>query len=271
VQRAKHDPIQRAYAANTARQFQECAALLQWGSKRYPQAPHIALPPAPQAFQTDIGTVLRQRCSVRRFSGHALSLTHLSTLLFFSYGVTRYADPQQQSYPRRAVPSGGGIYPLEVYVLAFNVETLASGIYHYDSYAHALEQLGAMNCRDALAQQILYEELAYDSAIAIVLSGMFDRPRFKYGELSYRLILCEAGHVGQNICLIATALGLGACPVAGFVEDGVNALLGVNGVDESAFYLFVIGTVQPPAASPLSMQVSSRWSTYGMETEEPHS
>jgi hypothetical protein len=131
VQRAKHDPMQQAYAANMERQLQECAALIQWGAKRYAQSPHIALPPAPPSCQADIGTVLRQRCSVRRFSGDTLSLRHLSMLLFFSYGVTRYADPQQRSYPRRAVPSGGGIYPLEVYVLAFNVENLAPGPNRY--------------------------------------------------------------------------------------------------------------------------------------------
>ena len=109
IQRAKHDPIQRAYASNTARQLQEYSALIQWGAKRYPQTPRIALPAAPQTLQQDIGTVLWQRRSERHFTGDALSLADLAALLFFSYGITRYAEPQGQRYPRRVVPSGGGI------------------------------------------------------------------------------------------------------------------------------------------------------------------
>jgi SagB-type dehydrogenase family enzyme len=249
VQRARHDPLQRAYAANTARRLQECAERIQWGAKRYPQCPRISLPPVPRILQCDIGTVLWQRQSVRHFSAQALSLSQLTALLFFSYGITRYADPQHQCYPRRVVPSGGGIYPLEVYVLAFNVADLPPGVYHYEGYSHALEQMMPGDCRGYLAQHFLYDELAHDAALALVLGGIFERPRFKYGELSYRLILLEAGHVGQNICLVCTALGLGGCPVAGFVEDGVNVLLGMNGVDESALYLFVVGKTPEHVAS----------------------
>jgi len=249
VQRAKHDPIRRAYASNTTRWLQECTELIQRGAKRYPQAPHIVLPPAPRALHRDIATVLWQRQSARLFSGDALPLPELSALLCLSYGITRYAESESQRYPRRVVPSGGGIYPLEVYVLALNVEDLTPGIYHYEGYTHALEQLEAGNMRQTLAQHLLYDELASTSTAVIVLSGMFERPRFKYGELSYRLILLEAGHVGQNICLVCTALGLGVCPVAGFVEDGMNALLGLNGVDESAFYLFVVGKLPTQAST----------------------
>jgi nitroreductase len=56
--------------------------------------------------------------------------------------------------------------------------------------------------------------------------------------------LLEAGHVGQNVCLTATALGLGACPVEGFVEDRINDLLGLDGVEETALYLLVLGQEQ---------------------------
>ncbi len=241
MQHAKHDPIRRAYAHNAHLSLEAYYDLIQFGAKRYPQAPHLALPTVSQGLQRDLGEVIRQRQSQRHYSGQAMPLLPLATLLYFAYGVTRYAAPEDQRHPRRPVPSGGGIYPLEVYVLALHVESLESGAYHYDAYTHALEQLTAQNLREDLARTLLYDELAEGSAVAIILSGVFERPRFKYDELSYRLILLEAGHVGQNLCLTAEALGLGLCPVAGFVEDGVNTLLGLNGIDESALYLFAIG------------------------------
>ncbi len=180
-----------------------------------------------------------------------MSLTQLATVLFYTYGITRYEDSQQRQYPRRTVPSGGAIYPLELYALVSNVQGVAPGIYHYDVYAHVLEGVSTSPLTHQLTQNLLYQELAHGSAVVIALSAVFERPRFKYGELSYRLTLLEAGHAGQNLCLMATALGLAACPVAGFVEDGFNDLLGLNGVDESTLYLCVVGAAEEVSICPL--------------------
>lgn len=238
---SQSDPVQRAQARHGTQRLQEYCRLIQFGAKQYLQAPRFALPPVSQALQHDIWQAFRQRHSVRQFSGQALSLIQLATLLAVTYGVTRYEDAQTQSYPRRAVPSGGGLYPLELYVLAFQVDGLEPGVYHYEIYSHSLELLAPGPVQSPLQQLLLYEEVLDGAAAALVVSGLFQRSRFKYGELSYRLILLETGHVGQNLCLSSTALGLGACPVAGFVEDSMNDLLGLDGVDETALYLLMIG------------------------------
>lgn len=249
-QHAQQDPLQRVQAQRAHSVLQSYYDLIQYGAKRYPHAPRIALPPAPESLQQDVGMLLRQRRSVRQLSGKPMSLAQLATLLYYSYGISRYEDGQQQSYPHRVVPSGGGLYNLEVYVLVFSVADLEPGAYHYEAYSHGLERIVAGEPHDTLRQSLLYEELLHGPAVALVVSGVFDRPRFKYGELGYRLTLLEAGHVGQNVCLTATALGLGACPVAGFVEDTINDLLGLDGVDETAVYLFVVGAPQPVSESP---------------------
>src|SRR5262249_43952983 len=159
-------------------------------------------------FAQDLGDVLRQRHSQRHFSGAALALEDLATLLFWSYGVTRYAD-QQQHYPRRAVPSGGGLYPLEVYLCAWHVEGLAGGIYHYDVYTHSLEQLTLGTPYGALFPLVFAPESLQGAAAVLVLSAMFERVRFKYGEFGYRLIWADTGCMSQTLSLVATALGLG--------------------------------------------------------------
>jgi SagB-type dehydrogenase family enzyme len=248
ARQTRDDPVQRLHARHAERQLQESYDLIQYGAKQYLNAPRIALPAAPQRLQSDLADVLRRRRSVRAFSGAAITMAHLAALLDLSYGITRYEVPQTQAYPRRAVPSGGGLYPLEIYALALHVTGLAPGVYHYEVYSHALEQLASGDVHQELRRSLLYEELCTGPAVVLVMSGLFSRPRFKYGELGYRLLLKETGHVGQNIALTATALGLGACPVEGFVEDRLNDLLGLDGVDERALYLFVIGQEQGPAA-----------------------
>ena len=65
---------------------------------------------------------------------------------------------------------------------------------------------------------------------------MFGRSRIKYGERGYRFALPEAGHAMQNILPGATALGLGACPVGGFIDDRLHDLVDVDRVEEAVLY-----------------------------------
>ena len=63
----------------------------------------------------------------------------------------------------------------------------------------------------------------------------------KYGERGYRVLLLDAGHVAQNILLVATALGIGACTVAGFHDDALAHELGVDAQEEPVLYTLTLG------------------------------
>ena len=69
------------------------------------------------------------------------------------------------------------------------------------------------------------------------------RLRWRYRKRAYRYALLEAGHIGQNIYLAATAMGMGACAVGAFYDDAVNALVGVDGMEEAVLYVLAIGAV----------------------------
>ena len=77
--------------------------------------------------------------------------------------------------------------------------------------------------------------------VCFVISALFQRTRWKYHERTYRYVLMEAGHLGQNLYLAATALGLGACAVGAFFDDTLNQLLGLDGEQEAALYLVSVG------------------------------
>ena len=79
--------------------------------------------------------------------------------------------------------------------------------------------------------------------VALVLTAIFQRARWKYRERTYRYVLMEAGHIAQNVYLAATSLGLGACAVGAFVDDQLNDLLGIDGDDEAALYIIAVGRI----------------------------
>jgi SagB-type dehydrogenase family enzyme len=77
--------------------------------------------------------------------------------------------------------------------------------------------------------------------VVFVWTALFARSKWKYRQRGYRYVYLDAGHIAQNVALAAVALGLGSCQIAAIYDDEVNALLGVDGVEESAIYLTVIG------------------------------
>jgi SagB-type dehydrogenase family enzyme len=207
----------------------------------------LTLPPA-DCSEVTLAEALRGRRSQRGFGLGGLTLLELATVLHAAYGVTSPAtsdDPQ----PLRAVPSGGALYPLEVYAVLARVEGAEPGLYHLDPLRHALEVLSLGPAPLAvLKEAAIYPEIVEGCAATLLVTGMFWRSRFKYGLRGYRFTLLEAGHLAQNVLLMCAALELAAVPVGGFYDRPVDALLGADGVNESVVYAVCLG--RPPTEEP---------------------
>lgn len=175
------------------------------------------------------------RTSTRDYSGAAISADQLSRILYLGAGMTR---PGRRSYP-----SSGALYPIEVYPVVHNVDGIAPGIYHYDVRRHALERLSSGDYREAVVRQGLLQEFLGATNVVLFLSVIFQRMRFKYQDRTYRYGLIEAGHIGQNVYLAAMSMGLGACAVGAFLDDEMNAMLGIDGREEAAVYMLSVGAV----------------------------
>ena len=96
-----------------------------------------------------------------------------------------------------------------------------------------MEELFEIENYATIVEAITNQEWAKSSTALIVLSAIFDRTGIKYGDRGYRYCLLEAGHIGQNIYLVANAMGVKCCAIGGFCEFVVNRHLELDGVAES--------------------------------------
>lgn len=217
---------------------------LDWDSKpetykSYPDAPKIALSAPQKADGPGLWGAIQSRRSVRRFAGTPLKEAQLAQLLWAMQGVTRV----REGFAFRAAPSAGALYPIETYLVANSVEGIAPGLYHYGIERHELEQLRVGDLRMAAAQAALDQEMAYHANVFFIWTSVFERSKWKYRQRAYRYVYLDAGHIAENLALAAVALGLGSCQIAALYDDEANALLGVDGDEESAIYMSVVGTL----------------------------
>jgi SagB-type dehydrogenase family enzyme len=209
--------------------------------KEYPRVPAIELP-ASRDLSLPLADAIRHRVSCRSFRATALTLGEIGTILSFTYGIEGVARFGAKEHLERPVPSGGGLYPLEFYLIVRRVVGLDAGIYHYSPLAHALEQLKPIDCSDAfIAQLFMNQPYLVEAGAILMMTAVVERSMHKYGDRGYRYILLEAGHAAQNICLVAASLELGALPIGGFFDGFVADLLGLDVEQETVLYGVAVG------------------------------
>jgi SagB-type dehydrogenase family enzyme len=173
-------------------------------------------------------TAIARRRTVREFDSGALSGAELGQLLWAAQGVTG-ADG------RRAVPSAGATFPLELYVVT------AEGLWHYEPAGHALSRLGSRDLRGDLQCAAHDQVIVGVAPLTIVITGAVSRTAVKYGpERAVRYADMEAGHAAQDILLQAVALDLVAVPIGSFADTGVSSVLGLP-AEEAPLYMVAVG------------------------------
>lgn len=176
--------------------------------------------------------LLLKRKSVRKYADEALTLNELSKLLWATYGLV--------DSKRHVAPSAGATFPIEVYVFARRVEGLEPGIYRYDDRGHKLVLVKKGDFSRELSRACLDQRWVREAPVNIVLVAYYERTTRWYGERGFRYIYMEAGHVGQNIYLAATEMGLGTVAIGAFEDDELLKLIGL-GENYIALYVFPVG------------------------------
>lgn len=211
--------------------------------KDYERLPKISLShdPLPPA---DLGLSIETRVSGDTPSGNPLTQQELSWLLKYSCGLQKGKSTLGVSgsvSSRRSQPSGGGQYPVEVYVLVFIGGEVPQGTYHYNVKTHALDVLENRTfSKEDIDGLFTYDWVSRASA-AVIMTGVFARNQDKYGERGYRYTLFEAGHIAQNLALVATSLSIQSRPMGGTYDHAQERNLDIDGMTESLLYSVVLG------------------------------
>lgn len=182
----------------------------------YPGSP-TALPlpdlAALRATDPTLTAVIEDRVSVRAFSeADPITVDELSELLYRT-ARTR-SDSANEELISRPYPSGGSVYELELYPVVRNVAGLTPGMYHYDSFEHALRLVAEV--QSPAVKQLLRTTSATleggaEPQVLLVMAARAGRVMWTYEEVAYSIILKHVGVLMQTIYLAATAMGLGTC------------------------------------------------------------
>ena len=214
------------------------------GYKQYPSFPRVKLPRVESLPRNEIpfDQVVASRRSVRNFADSQMQLSELSKIIWQSYGITgKTTLSTGEIQYLRASPSGGALYPAEIYLGIRMVTGIEPGIYHYNVLNHELELMTPGDPSDSLYNISCQQEYARQASVVILISGVLQRTKRKYGERGYRYVLLDVGHLGQNIYLACTALGLQVMTTCGFFDDEANRFLRLDGVDETVLYVAFVG------------------------------
>lgn len=206
--------------------------------KTYPRLEKIPL----QVLELDdVNTIILKRRSIRHFTGKPITIGQLSYLLHSSCGLIHLDGDFDNT--RRPYPSAGARYPLEVYPIILSVEGLEKGLYHYNVRDSVLELLLEKDLSSWISDVFGKQDWMLQSSVVFIITGVLDRSRIKYRDRGYRFSLIEAGHLGQNICLFAAKIGLGTCPLSGYVDEEVDNLLDIQHTKEVTLYTVVLGNI----------------------------
>jgi SagB-type dehydrogenase family enzyme len=193
----------------------------------------IKLPEPKYDGSIPVEEALLRRRSVRDFKDVPLTISEVSQLVWAAEGITGAGG-------RRTFPSAGALYPLELYVIAGDVNGLPPGIYKYKTDGHKLLRIEKGDRRSDLRDAALGQSSVKRAPAVIVLSAVYERTTTKYGERGIRYIHMEAGHAAQNVYLQAVSLGLGTVVIGAFRDEEVRRVMKMTD-GERPLYLMPVG------------------------------
>lgn len=191
---------------------------------------------------------IKKRRSTREFTGDPLSLEEVSTILRMASGITETVEitlstEERISLNLRSVPSGGALYPIDLYIAVLKVKGLKKAVYQYHPIDDLLTKVSDADVVDRLVQSFSDTNTLTSAcpAVIVLFKAQPWRTMRKYGNRGLRFVFQEIGAMSQNIHLCITALGLGGSDYAGFYESDVNEALNIDGLYQTVLHTVIIG------------------------------
>jgi SagB-type dehydrogenase family enzyme len=202
--------------------------------KRYPGLETIPLHgnlKPPEVMLSSLLDPGERKAEVSTISFEGLSLLLLLTLTFTA---------KSHDFLFRSAASAGALYPTELYVATREIKGLDDALYHFNIRDHGLTPLPG---RDATRDLRAATRMKGNEGplLSFVVTAVYFRSAWKYGDRSYRYDLLDSGHVLENLVLALRALQLRFSCSYDFDDDAVNRLLGLEEKSEAALALVHVG------------------------------
>ncbi|WP_406270237.1 SagB family peptide dehydrogenase [Nocardia sp. NBC_00881] len=230
-----------------------------WAKGQFPQPParkaQCSADPIPlfapdleglRATGPSVTTVIEDRYSCRDFDdARPMSRDELGELLYRSARTRSSRTGDGEELVSRPYPSGGSLYELELYPVVRQVDGLAAGMYHYDSFDHALRRVVDED-HPAVQQLLRMTSATLTNAqlpqLMLVIAARPGRIMWTYEHISYSVILKDVGVLTQTLYLVANAMGLGAV-AHGFVDTAAfTEAVQVDELEECGVGCMIIGS-----------------------------
>lgn len=186
--------------------------------------------PSPAAYGAiSLEQAIWKRRSMRAFRPDPLPTGTIGQLLWAGQGIT---SPDG----KRAAPSAGATYPLELYAVT------PAQVMHYLPDGHRVETRDVSDLRPELKAAAVGQSSVGAAPVVIVVAAVPSRSTSRYGSQAEPFIQMEVGHAAENILLQAAALGLAAVPVGSLNSSGAAAALALP-ADQTVLYLIPVGHI----------------------------
>lgn len=201
----------------------------------------------PRSDANDFDGLMARRATCRNFDAeralpHALFAQLMQRVFSAQSQVRVSADTV---FLKKTSPSGGGLHPIEAYLLVQNVEGVVPGLYHYHAVEHALEALPhpPQSLQDFAMKVVAQQHWFANAHVMVLLAPRYDRSFWKYRNhaKAYRAITLEAGHLSQTLYLSATEAGLGAYITCAINEVPLEQAFGLDPISEGALAICGFG------------------------------
>lgn len=208
--------------------------------KDYARYEYIPLPKGMVSTTKSFAEVVLGRRTNRQYTDTSLTPVELGTWLYWSMASRSGETATDTGF---LFPSGGSLFPLELYLVLHNVDGFEPGIYHYNPRKHAVARISSRTLTSDEFHHVFrsYGENASRAPVVVCMTMVKERAIQKYGALSYLISLVEAGHRGHALYLSASACGLACSAYITPEYDALNTLLGVDGVNEHYMYAVAAG------------------------------
>ena len=242
---AYHEATKHSYTS-----VRSGAHFLDWSNrplpyKIYPGAGTLALPrDLSLPSMSTLGALRRRSDSPQK----PLDLETVTRLLFCVGGLTKRANVGGEDYHFRAAASAGALYPVEIYLVAGEVEGMERGLYHFLPADLKLHGLRRGDWRPYLAGCVGSTSLL-DARAVFIMTSIFWRSAWKYRARAYRYCFWDTGTILANLLAAANADALDSEIITAFKDRPVEELLEVDGDREGIACLVAVGQAPPPSSS----------------------